>query len=359
MEIEPNNDDYIGEGSYSASVQGVAPLAGLNIPTYHYDNCTPNRPWIDNIFGRNYACEYRFTRKRKLRSTFAVEDFYLFFDVYAQAKFKKKTWLGWYSCREASSVYVRVKDVNFQLDRRRFKAKIKTSDVDKVFTEISRIFDNSHNKKIAYVSNVYTKSRFGTHIEDYQISNEEIQREANRYYISDIFEPSRKLPQIKNISINFEQLFGKMPRKVFVITVLGKEYALTDNDIAKVAGDAYKKYVSKINSSKKDDGLSAGIVVVKKDVNSADQAEIVSYSFGEDIVMVHGYAVASRKFDIPKRMRVEEWSLGFSGDGSSWNPAEIGFYATWMKPKSYDVSVEAGANYEGRWGGSKFRVVKR
>jgi len=352
-------DDSVGviDSQYHASKSDIVPMAGLNIPTYHYDNCTPNRPWIDNIFGRNYACEYRFTRKRKLRSTFAVEDYYLFFDVYAQAKFKKKTWFGWYSSRDANSVYVRVKDVNFQFERRplKAKAKAKLSDIKKVFTEISKIFDSSRHEKISYVSNMYIDNGSYTKLESYKVSESEIKNAANSYY--NIFKPQNQEP-IKKININFERLFGKTPRKIFVVTILGKKHAITEEHISKVAIDAYKKFVSKINAPKNDDGLSAGVVVVKKDVNSPSGAEVVSYSFGEDIVMVHGYAVASRSFHIPVDFKLEEFSLGFSGNGSSWNPMDIGFIVNWQKPRSYDVSVEAGAYYDGRWGGSKFRVVK-
>ena len=50
----------------------------------------PDRPWIDNIFGRNYACEYYFDPKENCEQSLQPEDYYLFFDVFAQAKFKQK-----------------------------------------------------------------------------------------------------------------------------------------------------------------------------------------------------------------------------------------------------------------------------
>ena len=36
----------------------------------------------------------------------------------------------------------------------------------------------------------------------------------------------------------------------------------------------------------------------------------------------------------------------------------INIEMSWKKPQSYDVDIEAGAYYNGRWGGSKFRVIK-
>ena len=87
-----------------------------------------------------------------------------------------------------------------------------------------------------------------------------------------------------------------------------------------------------------------------------EEGEVVSYSFANDIVKVDGLAVASRQFNIPKQFKLESATIEFTD--WKWLPKRINIEMSWKKPQSYDVDIEAGAYYNGRWGGSKFRVIK-
>lgn len=129
MPIDDIGDDggytgggYIGGGSQS-----------LSIPTNtsHYNNYSPKEAWVDNIFGRHYVCEYYFNSKRKLRTSFGVEDYYLWFDVYAQSKFKHKTWFGWFSSRDAKKVYVKINKAVLTMKDRTVKLKFNAGDIHK------------------------------------------------------------------------------------------------------------------------------------------------------------------------------------------------------------------------------------
>ncbi|KAF5270932.1 hypothetical protein FQR65_LT17752 [Abscondita terminalis] len=86
-----------------------------------------------------------------------------------------------------------------------------------------------------------------------------------------------------------------------------------------------------------------------------EEGEVVSYSFANDVVKVDGLAVASRQFNIPKQFKLESATIEFTD--WKWLPKRINIEMSWKKPQSYDVDIEAGAYYNGRWGGSKFRVL--
>lgn len=326
---------------------------GYPINTSNYQQCSVTRPFLENIFGRTYVCEYYFNSKRKLRSLFAVEDYYLFFDVYAQSKFKQKTWFGWFSSRDANKVYIKINNANMTFSDRKLKIRVKPKQVMKIFSDIRELLERTSEQKVSYLSNVYTNDNGNINIENYILSEDEILKGGNRRdYI--VTPENKKL--ISNISIDFESLFGKIPKKVFVVTILGKEQSITNQDILKVLAGAYKEFVKKQNSIVEN---STGIVVIQKKLDGGekeDECEIVSYSFGNDIVSVDNLAVAQKKFNIPKKFKIDKLMLNFSLDPSYIKQIDIDM--SWKKPDKYEVDIEAGAYYNGQWGGSKYRVVR-
>lgn len=326
----------------------------LTIPsdTSFYQNCVPNRPWVDNIFGKYYVCEYYFFNDKKLRSSFGAEDYYLWFDVYAQAKFKKKTWLGWYSCRDADKVYVKVKNAIITMKDRSIKLKLNASDLQKIMSDVEKLLENTFNKRVTFLSNVYTTNNGdNTTVENYSLSQNELISGANS---NNIVTPVNK-SLISNVSVNFKDLFGKTPKKVLVFTILGKPQAITDQQILNIAYQAYKQYI--VNPNTNTPAASTGVVIMQKAVSgeSPDDAKIVSYAFGNDLVEVTKLAVAERPFNIPKRFKLEKALLTL--DLNNWKNSKIDIDVSWKVPDKYDVEIEGGAYYY-KWGGSKFRVVR-
>lgn len=327
----------------------------ITIPTNtsSYENCVPSRPWIDNIFGKYYVCEYYFNSKRKLRSSFGAEDYYLWFDVYAQSKFKEKTWLGWYSCREADRVYVKVKNAIITMKDRSIKLKLNAGDLQKVITEIEKLLDSSSNKRVTFLSNVYTTTDGNnTNVENYSLGQNELISGANG---SGIITPAKK-SLISGVSVNFKDLFGKTPKKVLVFTILGKQQAITDQQILNITYKAYQDYIVAPNNNVP--ASSIGVVIMQKAVDGVapDDAKIVSYAFGNDLVQVTKLAIAERSFNIPKQFKLEKALL--TVDLNNWKDSKIDINVGWKAPDKYDVEIEGGAYFGGYWGGSKFRVVK-
>ncbi|MDY6025641.1 hypothetical protein [Bergeyella zoohelcum] len=346
FQLMPLDDGYAGGGGGSYS---------LNIPTNtnHYNNCSPKEAWIDNIFGRHYVCEYYFNSKRKLRTSFGVEDYYLWFDVYAQSKFKHKTWFGWFSSRDARKVYVKINKSVLTMKDRTVKLKFNAGDIQQVVNQIHNILNTTTNKRVAYLSNVYTSNNNSTDLENYTLDQSEMIAGGNS---NSIVTPNKK-SLISNVSIDFKQLFGKTPKKVFVVTVLGNEQYVTDQQLLDIAYRAYKKYVvdPHTNSPKP----SVGVVLMQKAMNNqpAEEAKIVSYAFGNEVVEVSNLAVASRTFDIPKRFTFNSAQVNF--DLNNWKNISLNIEVGWKVPDKYDVSIEGGAYYDGQWGGSKFVVTRK
>lgn len=236
---------------------------------------------------------------------------------------------------------------------RKLKIRVKPKQVMKIFSDIRELLERTSEQKVSYLSNVYTNDNGNINIENYILSEDEILKGGNRRdYI--VTPENKKL--ISNISIDFESLFGKIPKKVFVVTILGKEQSITNQDILKVLAGAYKEFVKKQNSIVEN---STGIVVIQKKLDGGekeDECEIVSYSFGNDIVSVDNLAVAQKKFNIPKKFKIDKLMLNFSLDPSYIKQIDIDM--SWKKPDKYEVDIEAGAYYNGQWGGSKYRVVR-
>ena len=131
---------------------------------------------------------------------------------------------------------------------------------------------------------------------------------------------------------------------------------MTNEEIFKIASKAYKDFVTKQNTVVDN---SAGVVIMKKAMNGTgpnEDAEIVSYAFGNDLTYVNNLAVAQRKFDIPKQFKIDKFMLDFKLEPPFIKSINIDM--SWKKPDKYDVDIEAGAYYQGRWGGSKFRVIR-
>lgn len=124
----------------------------------------------------------------------------------------------------------------------------------------------------------------------------------------------------------------------------------------KISANAYKDFITKQNTVNDN---SAGVIIMKKAMNGTnpnEEAEIMSYAFGNDFIYVNNLAVAKRSFDILKQLKLDQFMLDFKLEPPFLKSINIDM--SWKKPEKYEVDIEAGAYYEGRWGGLKFRVIK-
>ncbi len=352
---EPCLPDENGFGGCSGGSGGGAPYYP-SIPdyTYWYNYCfNTSSSWVNNIFGHSYACEYFFNGNYKLRTVFAVEDYYLFFDVYADAEFKQFTWFGWYACRDANTVYLKINHANLTFTDRivNLNLTLGSQDVQNFWTQINQLFTSSSQKRAAYISTLWERYNGSNSKVDYSPSYDELLISANtarndgRAYIAT---PIIDTPSY-NVQFDFSNFFGPQTNKVVVVTVMGETQAITNMDILTLMVDAYKKY----GNNRRD----VGVVIVNKELNN-EVAKVLSYATGNDLIVSHNLAFAGKDFNVPRSIKLSELTFLYSRNLN--NSSTFGFRAgfTYKIVDKYDVDIESGAFYDNRWGGSRFKIIR-
>ncbi|MDY3362762.1 hypothetical protein PG623_01980 [Riemerella anatipestifer] len=338
--MQPVDDPYNG-GGYT----GGGGSTNNDIPeNFDYVNCSPSRSFFDNIFGKEYACEYKFNSKRKLRTIFAVEDYYLFFDVYAQAKFKQKTWLGWYSCRDASTVFLKVDKAQLKFKRRTLNIKIGVKQ-QQLVDFYKKLLD--HKDKIIHISNEFDMN--GGEKAFSLSESDVVSSYGNKMIVPN--EYSWK----NNSNFKYSNLFGNNINKIIVINVLGKNITVTDHDIYSVI---YKYLKDELGSK-----MKSTAVIIKKDNiddNNVVSTNIEVIDYAKDLVKVNNLAVARKTFKFPKEFELKSFQVGYTTDPQNLSNGKIKVDIDfgWNAVKAWDVSVKSGALYEGKWGGSSFAVKR-
>ncbi|WP_428223352.1 hypothetical protein [Flavobacterium sp.] len=151
------------------------------------------------------------------------------------------------------------------------------------------------------------------------------------------------------VKFDFDHLFNGNTNKILVVTLIEQEASISDTDILKTIYKAYEDFANK----RKD----VGIVVVGKSVeDNVEDARILAYSTANELFQSKGNAIINRTFDIPREIKLNELTFGFTNSG---NGSRYGFSLdmTVKRVDKYDVSIESGALFNGQWGGSKLRVV--
>lgn len=347
MRIEPPREiEHPEDGGSGGSTP--TPNIGLPTNTSHFSICLNTKDgWIDNIFGKSYACEYKFNSKKKLRTVFAAEDYWLFTDVYMQAKFKQKTWFGWFSDRSANKVYIKNKKSMFTMKTRNIDISINSKEAKKVYTKISAYIKKLLEKKetISYLSGVYdldNKTLTST-----QLSYNDLVMYANK----PVFTPKKYVrKKFIDLDINIKNLFKGGANKVAVVNISGKNVLnFKSKDFYYYAGKALQSTLVNLRNNQK------GAVIITNYDPDKDKYKPIAYFFENEIVEVKKLAIARRTFNLPKNFKVDKALLSFrDGDGKSDFVLDLKF--TWDIVGSVSVDMESGAYYNGKWGGSKFRV---
>lgn len=351
--------EYYGCSSGSTGSGGSTSGTGnssSSLPnTSNYNVCVNSKAgWIDNIFGRSYVCEYFYNSDKKLRTIFEAADFYFFQDVYAQAKFKNKTWFGWFSDRSADEVYLLNKKVilNTKTKKRGFDLAIDWEDAVKVFNKIHTFFLSNPDKSITYISNEYdfNSKITTTYIPD---PNNLLALASNNL---NLYTPlnQQKKPLI-DIDFDLKNFFGKKIDKAITISMFSLKKSLSNTEIIKLSYEALSGKSINLKN-----GQTGAVVFVNVDPETME-AEPFAYSlFGEKIT-VKNLAVAARDFNVPQNFKIDDFSILFksthsNATGTTKNSIGFKFKFRIDVVNSVDVELESGAYYNGNWGGSKFKV---
>ena len=349
-------DEFCSNCSSGSGGTGVS-TSTLPIPvTTNYNVCVNSKAgWIDNIFGKSYVCEYFFDSNHKLRTIFEVADFYFFQDVYSQAKFKEKSWTGWwFSDRTANEVYILNKKVILKTDRRDFGTPtiyVNELQIQKIFQELSAFFTSEPDKTVSYISNEYDFDNKVTNI--YHPTPAELTNAA----LNGVFlVPNHKINKpFLDIDVDLKDFFGKKVNNAFVVNIIGKKvFSMSNTDLIKTAFELLSNKKVKLDPNK-----VGGIVIMAQDLTTKGVRPLVYSIFGEKVT-VNNLAVAARDFNVPTNYKLDKIVLGYrynvAANGAVSEDYGLGFNISWDVVNSVDIEIESGAYYNGKWGGSKFKV---
>lgn len=355
-ELQVASEFYGCQGGGFSSGGGQSSTNSINYPnTWNYTDCVNTKAgWIDNIFAKSYVCEYFFNKDKKLRTIFEAADFYFFQDVYAQAKFKNKTWFGWFSDRSANEVYLLNKKVilNTKTVKRGPSFSASWSDAVKIFNKIHTFFLSKPNSSIIYTSNEYD---FNTNtVKTYTPDPDNLLTLASNS-LNLITPTVSQTKPILDIDFDLKNFFGKKINKAITVNIYSLKYTLSNTEIIKLAYEALQ--VKKIDLKK---GETAAIVFVYVDPETM-KAKPVAYSLFGEKISVNKLAVAKRDFEVPQNFKIDDFSILFSSkhnnaNGSTKNNIGFKFKFRFDMVNSVDIELESGALYNGNWGGSKFKV---
>lgn len=330
--------------SYKRGKQG-SKTARFSIPenTDHYSSCHNSRShWVDRLFGVSYDCEYHFSRKRKLRTTFAVENYGLHIEVYAQAKFKQKTWFGWFSSRDAQYAYLKINHAALTFGEKEIPLKLNKSK-----QEIASLWN--YGKQIKE----WIKSRGQV------IVNSISTPESNKTFISGARDFIRQGLSIAEEVINNSELklelegfFDEKTHNVVVLSIIDNDYIVTNKQIME---SAFKELKSRgeILADK-----PTGVFLME---HNGDTGKVTSrsYSIYDETHYSTGVPIVRNYFKVPKKFTINNLTFGYRNNLTPDNNYNVEAAASFSYPfvKNIDLSIETGAFYDGRWGGSKLRVI--
>jgi lipoprotein len=327
-----------------------AKTARFDIPedTSHYNSCHNSRSsWVDRLFGVSYDCEYYFTSKRKLRTTFAVENYGVYMEVYAQAKFKQKTWFGWFSSRDAQYTYLKINHAALTFSEK--EVSIKSNDLGKDLGNIK-----AYGKQIAE----WIKPIRNTQA----VVNTIITPQSSRTFLSGINDfgsfirngvnMAKEVINDAELNIDLNGFFDEKTHNVVVLSIVDRDFSVTNKQIIESAFEELKRK-GEILIDK-----PTGLFLMEHDGNSG-KVTSRSYTIYDEIHYSTGLAVVGKDFKIPKELTLKNITFGYVNNNLSNGKYSIQSSASFIYPKvkNIDLSIETGAFYGGRWGGSKLTVI--
>lgn len=231
--VEIQNTDKPSE-MYSHNPSNSPMLQAFKTPseTGHYVSCHNSKShWIDRIFGVSYECEYRFTSKRKLRTTFAVENYGVYMEVYAQAKFKHKTWFGWFS-KECDAQYLKINHAALTFEDKPFG--LNDNDIRNgisYYNQIKSWITPKQNTQpvVNTISTPEKKKTFLSYVDDF----------GNLVKKGVVL--AKEAIEDTDFSIDFSDFFNTKTHNVVVLSIFDKEYGITNKQIMENAFKELKK----------------------------------------------------------------------------------------------------------------------
>lgn len=348
--VDMANTENPSESNRRGKQSDESKSARFSIPnnTSHYNSCHNSRSsWVDRLFGVSYDCEYRFSRKRKLRTTFAVENYGVYMEVYAQAKFKQKTWFGWFSSRDAQYTYLKINHAALTFDEK--EVSISSNDVRNDIRQI---------KKYGVQIAEWMKPRGNTQA----VVNTITTPNSNRTFLSNVNDFGNFVRQGVNLAkeviseaelkVDFGDFFNQKTHNVVVLSIANRDFSVTNKQIMESAFGELKRRGEVLIDK------PTGVFLMEHDPFSG-RVTSRSYTVYDEIHYSTGLAIVRNYFKIPKKFSLKNLTFGYVNNSFPNGRFNVQSSASFTYPnlKNIDLSIETGAFYDGRWGGSKLTVI--
>lgn len=356
LEMMPEDPGYGGGGGYTT------PSIPVSTPS-HYYNCNEsnaNTPFISNIFGNQYVCEYFFNSKKKVKNVFEVLDFYLFNSVRAKTKMREKGWTGIWNRENASKLYLKINTAAFQIERKTLTVSTGT-DWKTITTAYKKIVKGNNDDPLSYISEEYeynsSKKTYSKKVFFIKDKDFEYNMNTNSVYQPTIYESY----QVSNIG-DYRNMMNTSNKDIIVVVNIlnleGRPETKLEK-LIKLSKPIWNKY---IKDGKKPNQIAIvmnelGIYKNKENIVDVKPLYILTK---DELVTVNNDHKVIYDFNIKKDFNLEGIEIAYilSPGGSESDKIKVKANLGYNKITKFSIDMEGGALYQGKWGGSTFSVIK-
>lgn len=345
--IDPEDGGGGGGGTYNPS-----PTIPSKGETNHYKNCNDgiSNPFLGNIFGKQYVCEYFFDGDHQVKTVFEIQDFLLFYSVRAKNKYRRKGTFGWRT-DDARKLYLKINDGLIKVERKTFTATFNNSQIQPIIKAINDLI-TVKSSFVPVVTSEFLLNSSGNYTQtDYSLATGDL-----GYYNTTgmlIFPQNKQISSSVNMD-SFKSLLNTSKKSIIYINIFNKDREITHEQILKVAADAFKKYAT-AGRTPSDIAIVMNEIKASQDRIDAQPLYIVTK---DELIEANNTHKVLKDFDIRKDFDLKEFIVGFKTNENGDKKFEVKFKLGFNKITQYKMDIEGGVYYNNRWGGTKFIVQK-
>ncbi|MFV0143051.1 MULTISPECIES: hypothetical protein [Empedobacter] len=345
--IDPEDGGGGGGGTYNPS-----PTIPSKGETNHYKNCNNgiSNPFLGNIFGKQYVCEYFFDGDHQVKTVFEIQDFLLFYSVRAKNKYRRKGTFGWRT-DDARKLYLKINDGLIKVERKTFTATFNNSQIQPIIKAINDLI-TVKSSFVPVVTSEFLLNSSGNYTQtDYSLATGDL-----GYYNTTgmlIFPQNKQISSSVNMD-SFKSLLNTSKKSIIYINIFNKDREITHEQILKVAADAFKKYAT-AGRTPSDIAIVMNEIKASQDRIDAQPLYIVTK---DELIEANNTHKVLKDFDIRKDFDLKEFIVGFKTNENGDKKFEVKFKLGFNKITQYKMDIEGGVYYNNRWGGTKFIVQK-
>jgi len=326
--IDPEDGGGGGGGTYNPS-----PTIPSKGETNHYKNCNDgiSNPFLGNIFGKQYVCEYFFDRDHQVKTVFEIQDFLLFYSVRAKNKYRRKGTFGWRT-DDARKLYLKINDGLIKVERKTFTATFNNSQIQPIIKAINDLI-TVKSSFVPVVTSEFLLNSSGNYTQtDYSLATGDL-----GYYNTTgmlIFPQNKQISSSVNMD-SFKSLLNTSKKSIIYINIFNKDREITHEQILKVAADAFKKYAT-AGRTPSDIAIVMNEIKASQDRIDAQPLYIVTK---DELIEANNTHKVLKDFDIRKDFDLKEFIVGFKTNENGDKKFEVKFKLGFNKITQYKMDI--------------------